>query len=167
MDAETFKQVFLPHHQKLYRIAFRIVQNQINAEDIVQDTYVKLWEKRMDLDDINNAEAFSIIVLRNSCLDFLRSSKNKQTEEFNPNINKASDVSISDQIEIQDTATRIRAIINKLPEQQKQVLTFKDCDGYSHEEIEMITGLSAINIRVILSRARKSVREDYLRRYKE
>lgn len=167
MDAETFKKVFLPYHQKLYRIAFRIVQNQTNAEDIVQDTYIKLWEKRTDLDDINNAEAFSIIVLRNNCLDYLRRSKVSKVEEFDPNMDNASDISIIDQMELKDKALIVKSLINKLPEQQKQILTFKDCDGYSHEEIELITGLNAVNIRVILSRARKSVRDDYLRRYKE
>lgn len=167
MDAETFKKVFLPYHQKLYRIAFRIVQNQDHAEDIIQDTYIKLWEKRKDLDDINNAEAFSIIMLRNKCLDFLRSAKSKHTEEFDPNMNKISEVSITDQVEIKDKANKVKTIIKQLPEQQKQVLTFRDCDGYSFEEIEMIMGLSAVNIRVILSRARKSVRDEFYRRYKE
>lgn len=166
MDAETFKQVFLPHHQKLYRIAFRIVQNQIYAEDIVQETYIKLWEKRTDLDDINNAEAFSIIVLRNNCLDFLRRSKDGMTQELIPD-NTTSDVSMIESIEINDKASIIKSIINQLPEQQKQILQFKDCDGYTHEEIEMITGLNAVNIRVILSRARKSVRDSYFRKYKE
>ncbi|WP_101690005.1 RNA polymerase sigma factor [Dysgonomonas massiliensis] len=166
MDAETFKQVFLPHHQKLYRIAFRIVQNQVYAEDIVQETYIKLWEKRKDLDDINNAEAFSIIVLRNNCLDFLRSSKDGITQELIPD-STTSDVSMIESIEIKDKASIVKSIINQLPEQQKQILQFKDCDGYTHEEIEMITGLNAVNIRVILSRARKSVRDSYYSKYKE
>lgn len=166
MDAETFKQVFLPHHQKLYRIAFRIVQNQVYAEDIVQETYIKLWEKSKDLDDINNAEAFSIIVLRNNCLDFLRRSKDGITQELIPD-STTSDVSMIESIEIKDKASIVKSIINQLPEQQKQILQFKDCDGYTHEEIEMITGLNAVNIRVILSRARKSVRDSYYSKYKE
>lgn len=121
MDAETFKQVFLPHHQKLYRIAFRIVQNQVYAEDIVQETYIKLWEKRKDLDDINNAEAFSIIVLRNNCLDFLRRSKDGITQELIPD-STTSDVSMIESIEIKDKASIVKSIINQLPEQQKQIL---------------------------------------------
>ena len=72
MDAETFKKVFLPYHQKLYRIAYRIVQNSDNAEDIVQETFIKLWNKRHDMQTIDNTEAFAIIILRNTSLDFLR-----------------------------------------------------------------------------------------------
>lgn len=167
MDAETFKKVFLPYHQKLYRIAYKIVQNQVYAEDIVQETYIKLWEKRHDLNAINNAEAFSIISLRNKCLDFLRSNKDRYSQEFDSNLNKATDVSVSEQLEIKEKANQVKDLISRLPEQQQQILSLKDWDGYSNEEIEMITGLSAVNIRVILSRARKTVREEFLKRYKE
>lgn len=167
MDTETFKRVFLPYHQKLYRIAYRIVQNQVQAEDIVQDTYIRLWEKRDELDDINNAEAFSIIVMRNKCLDFLRSNKDKYTQELDSNMNKITDISVPEQLEIKEKANQVRDLISRLPEQQKQVLSLKDWDGYSNEEIEMITGLSTVNIRVILSRARKTVRDEFLKRHKE
>lgn len=165
MDTERFKKEFIPYHQKLYRIAFRIVQNQIHAEDIIQDTYIKLWEKRHDLDHIKNYESFIIMVLRNMCLDFLRSIKNKRTEEYNPEMNDITETSLSKQLEIKDNAECMKKLINELPEQQKQVIMFKDWDGYSNEEIEMIMGLSATNIRVILSRARKTVREQFLRKY--
>ena len=72
MDAETFKKVFLPYHQKLYRIAYRIVQDTANAEDIVQETFIKLWNKKDELEQIENTEGFAIIIVRNTCLDYLR-----------------------------------------------------------------------------------------------
>ena len=67
MDAETFKKVFLPYHQKLYRIAYRIVQDTANAEDIVQETFIKLWNKKDELEQIENTEGFAIIIVRNTC----------------------------------------------------------------------------------------------------
>ncbi|HMM03096.1 MAG: RNA polymerase sigma factor [Dysgonomonas sp.] len=161
MDAETFKKVFLPYHQKLYRIAYRIVQDAANAEDIVQETFIKLWNKRGDMQDIENTEAFSIIILRNTCLDHLRKTKNDYHTNYDTDIPETA--SLVKQIEIQDEAERVKKLINKLPEQQRQVMIMKHWDGYSDEEIEQITGISPGNIRVILSRARKTIREQFIK----
>lgn len=161
MDAETFKKEFLPYHQKLYRIAYRIVQDTANAEDMVQDTFVKLWNKRDEMSKIDSTEAFAIITLRNTCLDFLRKTKNDYHIEYDMEIPEKK--SLSKEIEQRDEAHNIKCLINKLPDQQKQVMMMKHWDGYSDEEIELATGLSAGNIRVILSRARKTIREQFLK----
>lgn len=165
MDAEVFKQMFLPCHPKLYRIAFRIVQNEENAQDIVQDTYIKLWEKREELSFLNSAEAFAITMLKNLCIDFLRVRKVKRTEEFTPDMKGQKTQIIQESLEVKDDVSHIRRLMNNLPEQQRLVMTYRDWDGYSNEEIETMTGLSAANVRVILSRARKTVREQYLKLY--
>ncbi|NDV93730.1 RNA polymerase sigma factor [Dysgonomonas sp. 521] len=159
MDAETFKKVFLPYHQKLYRIAYRIVQDAANAEDIVQESFIKLWNKRDELGNIDNTEAFAIIILRNTCLDYLRKTKNDYHTSYDADIPETT--SLSTQIEIQDDAKYVKSLINKLPEQQRQVMMLKHWDGYTDEEIENMTGISPGNIRVILSRARKTIREQY------
>ena len=52
MNTNLFKETFIPYHQKLYRIAFRILRDEGNAEDIVQETYIKLWERRKDMKHI-------------------------------------------------------------------------------------------------------------------
>ena len=75
MDVDVFKQRFLPFHPKLYRIAYALLDNKADAEDIFQDAYCKLWNKRDELGDIQNPEAFSITLVKNLCLDFLRSPK--------------------------------------------------------------------------------------------
>ncbi len=161
MDADTFKKVFIPYHQKLYRIAYRIVQDAASAEDIVQDTFIKLWNKRDEMQSIDNTEAFAIIILRNTCLDHLRKTKNDRYTDYDTDMPETT--SLSKQIEVQDEAEKIKYLINKLPDQQRQVMMMKHWDEYSDEEIEQATGLSAGNIRVILSRARKTIREQYIK----
>lgn len=163
MDAESFKRKFLPYHQKLYRIAFRILLNENEAKDIVQDTYMKLWTKRDILSDINSTEAFAITVTKNLCLDYLRNRK--RTEKYDPNMLEAESLVTSINMEIMDETEHIKKLIMNLPIQQRQILMFKDWDGYSNQEIENITGLTENNIRVILSRARKTVREQYFKLY--
>ncbi|MDR2953638.1 MAG: RNA polymerase sigma factor [Prevotella sp.] len=161
MDADTFKKVFLPYHQKLYRIAYRIVQDVSNAEDIIQDTYVKLWNCRNDLTDVINTEAFAIATLRNTCFDFLRKTKKEQYSTYDTDIPET--VSLLKQIEVNDEANLVKTLINELPEQQRIVIMLKHWDGYSDQEIEEATGLNPGNIRVILSRARKTIREQFLK----
>lgn len=159
MDAEIFKKIFLPYYQKLYRIAFRLLQDESNAEDVVQDTYIKLWDKRDDLDNIENTEAFAIVVLRNLCLDQLRKSKDHLHAKYEVDI--PEQLSLLSQVESQDEIDYVRQLVERLPEQQRQIMLFKHWDGYSDEEIEQITGMSAGNIRVSLSRARKTIREQF------
>ena len=73
MDAESFKKEFLPFHRKLYHIAFRLLENEADAEDLVQEAYLKLWDKRDGLAIISNPEAFSVTLIKNMCFDMLRS----------------------------------------------------------------------------------------------
>ena len=160
MNTEIFKKTFIPYHQKLYRVAYRILRDQGNAEDIVQETYIKLWNKREDLKDIENTEAYAIIILRNACLDFLRKKK-MYFSEVESNIEETS--SLSQEIEQRDRLDKVKVLIEKLPTQQRIVMQLKHWDEYTDDEIEEITGMSQVNIRVTLSRARKTIREEFLK----
>lgn len=68
MNAENFKQVFLPLHPKLYRIAYRLLENQNDAQDIIQEVYMKLWMIRDECTDIQNTEAYCVTLVKNLCL---------------------------------------------------------------------------------------------------
>lgn len=73
MDTESFKREFLPYHRKLYCVAYRLLENAADAEDLVQEAYLKLWDKREGLSVISNPEAFSVTLVKNMCFDLLRS----------------------------------------------------------------------------------------------
>lgn len=165
MDDESFKKLFLPFHPKLYRIAYTLVENKADAEDLLQEAYCKLWNKRQELADIRNPEAFSITLVKNLCLDFLRSPQRQQQEE----IGKADALEIESspekELEMQDKIGLIRRLINQLPTHQKQVIKLREINECTLDEIEQITGLAAGNIRVLLSRARKTIREKFEKLY--
>ena len=160
MDAENFKREFLPFHRKLYCIAYKLLENAADAEDLVQEAYLKMWDKREGLSVISNPEAFSVILVKNMCFDLLRSGKytlNRQSVE----LNEVNYVSQADDFEVRDEARQVRDIISHLPEQQQRIVTLRDVKGCSFEEIEHVTGLNATNVRVLLSRARKKIREEF------
>ncbi len=161
MDEISFKRLFLPLHPKLYRIAFALTNNAQDAEDILQEAYFKLWDRRKELQHINNHEAFCVTLVRNLALDFLRSAPQKVIqEEVNESLG-CSSISPETELIEQDRVQIINKIINKLPENQRQIIRLRSIDDCSFEEVEEITGLTAVNIRVLLSRARKTIREQF------
>jgi len=161
MDAEVFKKQYLPCHQKLFRVAFRLLGNSDDAEDIVQEAYLKLWNKRYELDEINNPESFSVTILKNLCFDYLRSNKHYINNQSIEELNIIEDNSLSDEIECRDEFKLIKKLIVQLPPQQQKVMALRHINDCSLKEIEIITGLNSINVRTLLSRARKKIREQF------
>ena len=166
MDVDSFKRLFLPLHPKLFRIAYALVENKADAEDILQDAYYKLWSRRNELADIQNPEAFCVTLVKNLCLDYLRSPRaNRHDEDVTEAVTLSTDSSPDKELEMQDKVEHIRNLISRLPEKQRQVIRLRGIDDCSMDEIEQITGLNAVNIRVLLSRARKIIREQFEKYY--
>ena len=166
MDVESFKKLFLPLHPKLFRIAYTLLENKADAEDLLQEAYYKLWSRRDELNDIQNPEAFCVTLVKNLCLDFLRSPRaNRHEADITGVMTLATESSPEKDLETQEKIQQLQKLINKLPENQRQVMKLNGIDDCSMDEIEQITGLSAVNIRVLLSRARKIVREQFEKLY--
>ncbi|RHO72266.1 RNA polymerase sigma factor [Parabacteroides sp. AF48-14] len=166
MDVDSFKRLFLPLHPKLFRIAYALVENKADAEDILQDAYYKLWSRREELANVLNPEAFCVTLVKNLCLDYLRSPRaNRHDEDVAEAVTLSTDSSPDKELEMQDKVEHIRHLISRLPENQRQVIRLRGIDDCSMDEIEQITGLNAVNIRVLLSRARKIIREQFDKYY--
>lgn len=166
MDVDSFKRLFLPLHPKLFRIAYALVENKADAEDILQDAYYKLWSRREELANVLNPEAFCVTLVKNLCLDYLRSPRaNRHDEDVAEAVTLSTDSSPDKELEMQDKVEHIRYLISRLPENQRQVIRLRGINDCSMDEIEQITGLNAVNIRVLLSRARKIIREQFDKYY--
>lgn len=162
MDANDFKKQFLPYQRRLYRAAFLLMGNAQDAEDIVQEAYLKLWKRRNELPpNIINMEAYCITLIKNLCYDTLRASHLDEDGRPPEELNIANDTNVADEIDTRDEANQVMKLIDGLPQQQRQVILMRDVDDRPYEEIEETTGLSAVNVRVLLSRARKKIREQF------
>lgn len=153
-----FKERFLPLQPMLYREAYRVLCDSFEAEDAVQNLYVKLWERRNELGNLLVPEAYCRKLLRNICIDrwrLLRASE----EDFDSTVEDVADVS-PPEVEANETKECIAHFLSSLPLQQKRVMQMS-MNGCSFEEIEKITGLTQVNIRVMISRLRKKFREFY------
>lgn len=162
MDANDFKEQFLPYQRRLYRVAFLLMGNAEDAEDMVQEAYLKLWKKRNELSsDIDSMEAYCVTLIKNLCYDALRKAHIDKDERSPEELKISNESTVSHEIEARDEANQVMRLIEGLPEQQRQIILMRDVNDRPYEEIEEETGLSAINIRVLLSRARKRIREQF------
>lgn len=164
MDLQAFKQRILPVQGRLFRLAQLFLHNREEAEDAMQDVLLRLWTNRQQLDSYHSVEALAVQMTKNLCLDRLKSPfRQRMTDDSSLEMTQAEGVSPYRQTELTDSAVLIRRLIDTLPEQQKFILHLRDVEEYSFEEIEKVTGLSINNIRVILSRARQRLRENYVK----
>ena len=161
MPAPLFKQLLLPLYPRLQRVALRLLGNAEDAEDMVQEVYMKLWSKRDALPDVQDVEAYCVTLTKNMCIDRLRMAEvEKEDVDEVPIMLTATD-DVEAQVERHDAVEQVKQIIETLPEHQQQVITLRDMEDCSFEEIAEQMGLTAVNIRMLLSRARKTIRERY------
>ena len=140
----------------LYRIAFHILERQDEAEDAVQETFLKLWEIRDKLDDVESAKAYSIRILKNECLDRLRKAKKSVPAD---QVLVREPISPTDeQIDARRRLEKVLGAIKSLPDSQKQVLLLRTVEGLSYREISEKMGMSQLTLRVLLTRARGALR---------
>lgn len=159
MEVSEFKRLFLPCSNKLYLVAWRLTHNRQEAEDLVQETMLKLWTQRNKLHELKNSEAFSVRTLHNIFIDQNRKKHFAETDSPPEEMTlKANECDASEMMQQKETGVIVTRLIAKLPKQQRDIITLKDIDDFSYEEIAQQTELSMINIRVHLSRARKQIR---------
>ena len=151
----------MPHSRRMYATAWRLTADAQAAEDLVQEAFLKLWMKRDSLNKVENTEAFCTTIVRNIFFDRYRKNGNRFVEQPPEKLNIADDSNISEQLEHRENAIKVMNIIARLPEQQRLIITLRDIEDLSYSEIAAQTGLQAINIRVLLSRARKQIREQF------
>ena len=157
MTSAKFTEDYLPLKDDLYKVAFYILESEPDAEDAVQDLYLKLWDAGDALDTIRVPKAYCISLLRNICIDRLRKYR-PEGEEKIPQ--QTTDDSLQD--ERMSERQKIEAAIKQmssLSNSERIVLKLKVFDDLSYEEIQKRTGLSQLSMRVHLSNARRKIRK--------
>ena len=163
MDLQTFKQKVLPVKDKLFRLAKTMLRHHEEAEDALQDVFLKLWVNQHKVEACTSIEAFAMTVTKNLCLDRLKLKKPRHLADVTEMEIDSGHTTPYQRSEFKDSAQVMQQLVDQLPEQQKLILHLRDVEGYTFEEIEQITQLPLNTIRVNLSRARKQVREQYLK----
>jgi RNA polymerase sigma factor (sigma-70 family) len=157
MTEQDFKIKVLSLSSNVFPLAKRLLVSDELARDAIQQSIMKLWEIRKQLDQCTNLKAFVFRVVRNVCLDELK--KKKPSYFDNPESLKNHPFHQNDQQERDEIVEIVQKIIDSLPDHQREVIQMRDIDGLDYDEIAEIIGRDIPYTRVLLSRARKTVKE--------
>lgn len=164
MNKYNFRDDILPLKNMLYRLALRITLSETEAEDVVQDTLIKVWNRRASWDDINSMEAFCSAICRNIALDRIRKSAGDQ-QSLDHIAHETADPSTGSNPEakaiVSDKVALIRRLFNQLPEKQRTVMQLREIEGMSYKEIAEAMAISEEQVKVNLFRARQTIRKKY------
>jgi len=163
MKQKEFLSTVLPFKDKLYRLAKRLLVSSDEAEDAVQEIFLKLWNGKEKIGKYKNPEAFAMTMTKNYCLDRLKSKQAGNMKIVHSNFQNSENV--EKQVEANDGVTLVFQIMETLPEQQRMILQLRDVEQYEYSEIAEMLDLNETAIRVALSRARKAIREEMIKKY--
>lgn len=164
MNQHTFIKLIDPVKDKIYRLALRLLTSREAAEDATQDVILKLWSRNDKLKEYANLEAFAMTVTKNHCLDQLKLKQNNNLKIVHSNYD-SNENNQHQQLEIEDELDQVNRILDLLPEQQKLIFQLRDVEQYDFAEIAEITSMNETAIRVALSRARKKIREELIKKH--
>lgn len=161
MSPQEFKERFMPYHRMLYRVAFGFTGNVQDAEDLLQDTFMRMWQKRDLLKYETTNEAYLIIMMKNIHLDKVR-QKAPDTSAPLEDCNEPTEHGRPDtKAERRDEAFLMKSLIERLPQKERDVMTMYVIEELSYEEIESATGLKQNNLRQIVMRTREKLKEQF------
>lgn len=161
MEIDSFNKKIVVHRDKLFRFGYSLLQNREEAEDALQEVFIKMWSQKDRLSQIRNTEAYAMKLMKNLCLDRLRYFKNKKMISLDSQSAGTDNFTPFTSVSFNDLKGLMLKLFSVLPEQQRMIIHMRDIEHYSFEEIQEVTGLPINNIRVILSRARQNVKSSY------
>jgi len=159
----SFRNDILPLKEKLYRLALRITLNPAEAEDVVQETMIKVWNRRDSWETIDNMETFCLTVCRNLALDKTRHMGNQTLSlegEMEPS-DSSHHANPEEQAIQRDRIRLVRQLIDQLPEKQRSCMQLRDIEGKSYKDIATVLDITEEQVKINIFRARQTIKEQF------
>jgi RNA polymerase sigma factor (sigma-70 family) len=164
MEQEKFKKEVVPLRGKLEACARRLLDDPQDVEDAVQETFLKLWFIREELDQYDSVEALAVQITKHLCINKLRAFKIHNEEPICDNEYQDGEQRYAlFHSGAQGQRHQLMQIVDGLPKLQQTILKMKHVEGFEVSEIAALTGSTADAIRVSLSRARKKIKDEFLK----
>ena len=158
MNPTEFKQTVLPLKDKMFRLALRMLNKREEAEDLVQEALIKLWQQHERLGEVQNLEAWVIRLTKNQCIDKLRGTKNGH-KAWKDGLDWADSGPLPDaKTESADTMRKLQKLMERLPENQRLVMHLRDIEGMSYQEVADSLDLPLAQVKINLFRARQAMK---------
>ncbi len=153
MTPEEFIDLYLQLEEGLYRVAFRLLDSQAEAEDAVQDLFIKIWSRIDSLERVSYPQAWCLTLMRNHCIDRLRAKAGQQTVPVEENLPAEEELERSARIK------RAWEAVLALPPKSRELLRLRLVEDLSYEEISRQTGLSQNALRVAFHRLKNHLKK--------
>lgn len=162
MKKVSFRNDILPLKNQLYRLALRITLNSAEAEDIVQETLIKVWNRRDTWEGLENIEAFCFTICRNLSLDSIRLQENQLASLDEAHGEQADNSRNPSEEAIQKNQFYlIRKIVDSLPEKQRSCIQLRDFEGKSYKDIAQILLITEEQVKVNIFRGRQAIKQKF------
>lgn len=164
MSKETLTLTFTELRKNFLRLAMRFLPNKEDADDALQEAFFRLWRHADQIGSREEAEALTVVTVKNLCIDTLRKKNNIPTVELDENRDESVCDQADESIEREERFRMLERIIElRLTPLQQQILRMKEYEGKKYDEIAEILGMQEPAVRMQLSRARKEIRDCYLK----
>ena len=164
MSKETLTSTFTELRKNFLRLAMRFLPNKEDADDALQEAFFRLWRHADQIGSREEAEALTVVTVKNLCIDTLRKRNNIPTVELDENRDESVCDQADESIEREERFRTLERIIElRLTPLQQQILRMKEYEGKKYNEIADILGMQEPAVRMQLSRARKEIRDCYLK----
>lgn len=161
MQKPDFRRDILPLKDKLFRAALRITFNRTEAEDVVQETLLRIWNKRGEWTQLESVEAYCLTVAKNLALDWAE-KKDAQMVTLSADMEQTTEAaSPYDRLVDKDRLALLRKLMNELPEKQRNVICLRELEAKSYKEIAGILDLTEEQVKVYLFRARQKLKQRF------
>lgn len=151
MNAKEYNIAVDNFADNIFRFAMKHLKNEMSAKDIVQETFLKVWDKHQEI-NAEKVKSYLFTTAYHAIIDWVK--KEKRSGDFDLVSHNLS-ASKTDEIDLKSI---LDWALNKLPEIQKSVILLRDYEGYSYDEIAEITELSESQVKVYIFRARQSLK---------
>jgi RNA polymerase sigma-70 factor (ECF subfamily) len=159
MDGNEFKRRFLPYNGLIYKISYAITYDKQEAEDTVQDVFEKLWKIRGTLTTLQNDEAFIISIAKNMALDRYRRRQNRPSILLSTLPDTFGEELAENNIEQKELLGKVEDLLSTLPESQQMAMRLRHFSDLPIPQVAETMQVTQTNVRQLLSRARKTIKE--------
>lgn len=159
-DVRAFQAFFKTRYSQVFGFALSLVKNRMDADDIAQTVFVRLWRMRYELDKIANVDHYLYRMTRNIVFSFLSSKhENQSCVPIDGIFNLSGDQTPEDLLEVQDTQLLIDLVVEGMPTQRRKVYTKSRVEGLSNEEIARQLGIEKKTVENHLNLAFREIRK--------
>jgi len=161
-DTKAFEKLFQKYHKKLYAFLFHLLHSKEDAEEIVQETFIKIWEKREDFIEGYSFDSFLFTVAKNAFLNLNRKKINRKVFEDHLNfLDEISSGRADDYVIFKETKEIINTIIEGLPPKRKEIFFLRKIEGLSRKEIAEKLDISIITVDSQLMKANIYLKDQF------